>query len=88
MSKTNYRRSFVANRFIMGQRTKGYYIFFNRRSTMEGEVVATGSSVARESSRGIQRDRAGAKKFVHSRVRFHDRMACGRIVREGLSERD
>lgn len=85
MSKTNHRRGFVANRFWMGQRTSAFGIFSNSRKTMTGERVCSGSTVAKESSRGIQRDRAGAKKFVHSRARFRDRMACQKIVREGAS---
>lgn len=84
MSKTNYRRNFVATRFVLGQRKSGYWLFSNGRATMDGDIVGAGSTATKESSRGIQRDRAGAKKFVHSRARFRDRMTCGRIVREGL----
>ena len=84
--KTNHRRGDKDKGFNLGQRTSGYYIFGNSRKTMDGDVVGAGSTMSAESSRGIQRARAGAKKFVHSRARFRDRMACAKIVREGLDE--
>ena len=84
--KTNHRRGDKDKGFNLGQRTSGYHIFSNGRKTMGGDVVGAGSTMTSESSRGIQRDRAGAKKFVHSRARFRDRMGCAKIVREGWDE--
>lgn len=87
MSKVNHNRGFRANRFWLGQRRGPRYIVFgNGRATMEGEMVQAGSTASSESSRGVQRSRAGAKKFVHSRVRLRDHMACKKIVREGLTD--
>lgn len=82
MSKTNHQRGDKDNRFWLGQkRGPSYHIFSNSRKTMDGEWIGAGSTCTSESSRGVQRARAGAKKFVHSRTRFRDRMACHKLLR-------
>ena len=87
MSRVNHQRGTKDNRFWLGTRHgPRYYLFSNSRTTMDGKMIVASSTATKESSRGIQQDRAGAKKFVHSRARFHDRLACQKIVREGLKE--
>lgn len=34
--------------------------------------------------RGIAKDRKGAKKFINSRVRFHENMALKKLVKDDL----
>ena len=88
MSKTNHRRGHVKKRYSLGQQTGrwGFVTFNGGRTTMDGKRINASSTVASENSKQVRRDRAGAKKFIASRTRFHDRMACDKIVREGLQE--
>jgi len=86
MSKTNHRRGHDKKRYDLGRQTGGFITFSGSRTTMDGKCINASSTVASENSKQIRRDRAGAKKFISSRTRFHDRMACDKIVREGLQE--
>lgn len=86
MSKTNHRRGHVKKRYDLGQQTGGFVTFNGGRTTMNGKRINASSTIASENSKQVRRDRAGAKKFIASRTRFHDRMACDKIVREGLEE--
>lgn len=81
MSKTNHRRGFVDTRFNDGQRTSGFVTFSGGRIALDGTDVAASSGVASGNSRSIARDKAGAKKFIASRGRFHDRMGLQKIVK-------
>lgn len=86
MSKTNHRKGNVKKRYVLGQSDGRYRVFSNGRTSMDGTHVGAGSTASSEASRSIQRQRAGAKKFVQSRTRFRDRMSCDRIVREGYPD--
>jgi hypothetical protein len=86
MSKTNHRRGDKDDRFNVGQRTHCFDTFHGVSVTMDGRAINASSSIATENSKGVRRDKAGAKKFIASRTRFHNRMACDKIVREGSLE--
>lgn len=81
MSNTNHRRNFHEAKFdSSGQRSGGFETFSGMRVTMDGRAINARATVAAEQKEAIRRDRAGAKKFISSRVRFYDRMACHAIV--------
>lgn len=84
MSKTNHRRGHTKKRFSLGMQTGGFVTFNGGRTTMDGRRINASASIASENSKSVRRDRAGAKKFIASRTRFYDRMACDKIVREGI----
>jgi hypothetical protein len=80
MSKTNHARGFVDYRFNLGQRTSRYFTGSFKQTTIEGDTVVATSTVCSENSTGVRRDRAGAKKFVHSRRRRADRDFLKKMV--------
>lgn len=81
MSKTNHRRGDQDNKFNLGRRTGGVSTFYGRGKTPLSDVnVAAGATVFSENAKGIRRDRAGAKKFVQSRTRFHEDAALKKLV--------
>jgi hypothetical protein len=83
MSKTNHQRGFKANRFHNGQQSGGFITFNGRGETVvSGRAVGACSTLASENSRSVARDRAGAKKYVRSRTRFHEDAALKKLVRE------
>lgn len=76
--KTNQRRNFVAKRFV--PRPVGCM-----KITDDGKIIIAGGGYYHDyccGKRGHRRDKKGAKKFVNSRTRFHNRMALQRTVKE------
>jgi len=81
--KTNHRRSFsdkrhsraVFNEYIVGNFSK---------IADDGKYISAGSTSGDHccGKRGIRRDKAGAKKYVNSRTRFHNKMALDRQINE------
>lgn len=83
MSKTNHHRGFKAVRFKDGQKKRGFIVGHYKRETIDGHAVNAYATCASENSHGIAHDKAGAKKFVHSRGRRHDRDTLILIKRNG-----
>ena len=84
--KTNHRRGFVATRFHNGQKAHGFVTWSGKGETpLSGRGVNAHATVASENSRSVGRDKAGAKKFVRSRTRFHEDAALRKIVRDDYS---
>ncbi|WP_410950992.1 hypothetical protein [Pseudomonas sp. S1(2024)] len=84
--KTNHRRNFketrdpraVFARYIVGGNSR-------RLELSDREVTAYATCTSHTNGkRGIARDKCGAKKFVNSRARFHERQALARLVRKGV----
>jgi hypothetical protein len=67
--KTNHQRGFVARRFTY----RGYYTFWGKAEPLDGSIINAWATVASGRHQYVRRDRAGAKKFLHSRRRRHDR---------------
>ena len=78
--KTNHNRGFQdPGSDIAG----GFTVFQGHGETpLSGKRVFACATRAGETERAIRRDRAGAKKFVHSRTRFHEDAALKKIVRD------
>lgn len=82
--KTNHRRGFVAPRFQNGQKAHGFVTWSGKGETpLSGRGVNAHATLAPENSRDVARQKAGAKKFVRSRTRFHEDAALQKLVREG-----
>lgn len=73
MSHTNHRRQHTKTRYNLGQQKGGTQTFGGYSADISGARHSACSTVFGESSKLIRRDRAGAKKFVHSRRRRADR---------------
>lgn len=73
--KTNHRRNFKDKKFHIGQRKPSYLICAVGQTCLDGTRVGASATNgdATCGSRGVRRDKAGAKKFVHSRRRRRDR---------------
>lgn len=85
MAKTNHGRNYHGKKHSRyGIGSGGFTTFHGKRETMDGKCINASSTAASGQKKAIRRDRAGAKKFLASRGRFYDRMACDRIVKEGL----
>jgi hypothetical protein len=85
--KTNHQRGFVEKyrKYGIG---KGEFTTFSGHgeTVLSGRRINATATVASENSTGVRRDKAGAKKFVHSRTRFHEDAALKRLVRDGFDE--
>lgn len=84
MTKRNHRRNYTAPRFYDGQKSMSGFITWHGHgeTVLSGKRVNASSSFAAESSRGVARDKAGAKKYVRSRTRYHEDAALARIIRD------
>jgi hypothetical protein len=84
--KTNHRRNFKETRDPNGVFAR-YIVGGNSRrlelSDREVSAYATCTSHT-NGKRGIARDKRGAKKYVSSRARFHERQALARLIRKGV----
>lgn len=78
--KTNHRRGYKAPNFKNGMRSSGYVTFQGHRDTIDGHRINAFSTVAMGNSESVRRDRAGAKKFIHSRARTRDKDYCSKLV--------
>lgn len=83
--KTNHRRNFketrdpnrVFARYIVGGNSR-------RLELSDREVSAYATCTSHTNGkRGIARDKRGAKRYVSSRARFHERQALARLIRKG-----
>lgn len=79
MSKTNHGRGFSAPRFKVGQKTGGFIVFSGSQESIDGSMISANATVAPENSRSIARGKAGAKKYINSRRRRHDRDALAKM---------
>lgn len=87
MSGHNHRRGggFKDQKFDHGQRTSGYTTFSGHGETPLSGRKINASSVngdATDGAKGVRKDRAGAKKFIHSRTRLHEGAALKRIAKD------
>ncbi len=82
--KTNHRRRFKEKRASNAVAGKGYWNVVLRAVAMDGSVVEASSTTGDHTNgkHGIARDRAGAKKFVRSRIRRRDRDALKKLMTE------
>ena len=82
--KTNHRRNFKDKRSPRAVFDK-YVVKFVRQTTVDGKVISASATSGDHCNgkRGIRRDVAGAKKFVRSRVRFHNKMALRKEMKDG-----
>jgi hypothetical protein len=74
--KTNHRRNFKAKR----HRDSSMMQFSSKAQLAD---VAPSASIGNDftnGNRGMAKDKRGAKKYVRSRVRFHDNMATKKLV--------
>jgi len=76
--KTNHRRGFRAPT----HRDKGGSRFGAKRPLSGGSVFAFVTHSFSNGNRGMAKAVRGAKKFVRSRVRFHENRAAERLARE------
>jgi hypothetical protein len=82
--KTNHRRGFVARGDSYKCIAHGFVTFHGHgETTLSGRRVNASATLASENSRGVRRDRAGAKKFIHSRTRFHEDAALRLLIKNG-----
>lgn len=85
MSGHNHRRGsgYRDQKFNTGQRTSGYTTFYEQGETpLSGQKVSAGANNGNhtDGAKGVRKDRAGAKKFVRSRTRFHEDAALIKIA--------
>lgn len=74
--KTNHRRGFTAKR---PKKSGGFYVV--KASKLADKVI--GASIGydfTDGNRGMAKAKRGAKKFVRSRVRFHEKAATKRLA--------
>lgn len=81
--KTNHARGFKDER--SSRAVFGRYLYGYSRKTVIGDTIFTIGACATtddhtNGKHGIARDRRGAKKFVHSRTRFHAKAAIQKIL--------
>jgi hypothetical protein len=78
--KTNHQRGFKAK-----GHNRGRYMIFGEevKASLSDKVIGAyafdGDACC--GKRGVRRDRRGAKKFINSRVRFHEKMALSKMVK-------
>lgn len=87
MSGHNHRRGsgYRDRKFHVGQRCSGYIVFFGRGETpLSGKKISASSNCGdhTDGAKGVRKDRAGAKKFIHSRTRHHEDAALKRIAKD------
>lgn len=75
MSKTNHNRNFKAKKFKSDGsfRRLSYLTFSGGVVCLDGELVTACASIASENKHMIAKSRRGAKKFINSRRKRHDR---------------
>lgn len=80
--KTNHQRQFVERRDPNAV-FSNYYVFGESRKLSlsdKGISAVTTCGDHTNGKRGIAKDRRGAKKFLNSRERFHEKAALKRMV--------
>ena len=87
MSGHNHRRGsgYRDQKFDTGQRTSRYTTFSGHGETpLSGRRINAYSSNANatDGAKGVRKDKAGAKKFIHSRTRHHEGAALQRIAKD------
>lgn len=81
MSKTNHQRNFKAKKHGPTR----YHLFWGRGHTPLSDKDIQASASGGDAccgKRGHRRDRRGAKKFIHSRTRLHERIALAKLAKE------
>lgn len=87
MSGHNHRRGsgYRDSKFYIGQRTCRYSTFFGLADTpLSGKAIRASShnNDHTDGAKGVRKDKAGAKKFIHSRTRHHEDAALKRIAKD------
>lgn len=77
--KTNHRRGFVANT----ARQKGGTAFHKTGELSDVSISARADWDFSNGNRGMAKSVRGAKKFVNSRIRFHENAAIRKLAEEG-----
>lgn len=79
--KTNHQRGFKDTRHSRAV-FKRYIVGDFSKVTDDGKYISASSTSGDHccGKRGIRRDKAGAKKFVNSRTRFHNKMTLYRQI--------
>ena len=80
--KTNHRRGFKA----AAHRYKGGTAFGKRSAIADVSIGARAEWDFNDGHRGMAASVAGAKKFVNSRFRFHEKAATRRLAAEQETE--
>jgi hypothetical protein len=83
--KTNHQRQYKSTHDPRAVFTSYYVGGNSRRLELSGRKVSACATCGDHTNgkRGIAKDKRGAKKFVNSRARFHERQALAKIVRRG-----
>jgi len=81
--KTNHQRNFKDKRSSRAVFDK-YVVKSVRQTTVDGKVISASANSGDHccGKRGIRRDVAGAKKYVRSRTRFHNKMALRKEMKD------
>lgn len=78
--KTNHQRNFVEKYRQYGVGCGSFVTgMYKGETLLSGKPVNAIATLASQNSFGVRRDRAGAKKFVRSRTRFHENAALKKI---------
>ncbi len=85
MSGHNHRRGsgYRDPKFSTGQRTSDYVVFHGHGETpLSGQRISATAHNGdhTDGAKGVRKDKAGAKKFIHSRTRFHEDAALRKIA--------
>lgn len=85
MSGHNHRRGsgYRDQKFSQGQRTSRYTTFSETAETpLSGKFILAhaANNDKTNGSQGVRRDKAGAKKYIHSRTRHHEDAALIKIA--------
>lgn len=85
--KTNHQRGFKSNKDPRAVYSR-YFVHSDKRVLENGHVICAGvtSGDHTNGKRGIAKDRRGAKKFINSRVRFHENAILKRKLKEEQRE--
>lgn len=80
--KTNHRRNFVEKFRKYGLGRSSFITgSYKGETPLSGRAINAIATLASENSTGVRRDRAGAKKFVRSRTRFHEKAALKELIK-------
>lgn len=80
--KTNHQRKFKELTDPNAVRTRYIVYYASVKLSLSDRIVTAGVTCSDHTNgkRGIAKDRRGAKKFITSRTRFHERAALKRLV--------
>jgi hypothetical protein len=87
MSSVNHQRDGKAKqRLFLGQKSSSSYTTFHKsiKCKEAGKIISASSTIASGCSRKVQRDKRGAKKFLHTRFRRVEDAALNKAIKEGV----